>query len=240
MNSLANRGAIVTGGGTGIGRAVAVAMAREGARVVVCGRRREPLDSAVEAIKEAGGEGLAVQADVSQAGDVRRLVDTAVAAYRTVDILINNAGIGCGRQIHEHDIEDWERVMAVNLDGPFLMARAVLPLMRKQRRGEIVNIGSESGLEYYEGNGAYGVAKHALNALSEFIQRENQTLGIRVNTICPGMVITELTEGEPGLNQAKCLYPEDIADLVIWLLSRRANVKIGRPILIQTMENPRE
>lgn len=93
-------------------------------------------------------------------------------------------------------------------------------------------------MEHYEGNGAYGVSKHALNALSEYIQRENQEEGIRVNTICPGMVVTEMTEGEPGLDHDKCLYPEDIADLVVWLVSRRQNVKIGRPILIQTMENP--
>jgi 3alpha(or 20beta)-hydroxysteroid dehydrogenase len=89
-------------------------------------------------------------------------------------------------------------------------------------------------------DGAYGVAKHALNALTEYIQRENQGLGIRVNAICPGMVITEMTQDSPGLNHDKCLYPQDIADLVIWLLTRRANVKIGRPILIQTMKNPWE
>jgi NAD(P)-dependent dehydrogenase (short-subunit alcohol dehydrogenase family) len=128
--------------------------------------------------------------------------------------------------------------MAINLRGPFLMARAVLPLMRAQRRGHIVNISSESGLEYYPGNGAYGVSKHALNALAEYIQRENQELGIRVDTICPGMVVTEMSRETPRLDHSKCLYPEDIADLVMWLLSRRPNVKIGTPILIQTMENP--
>jgi NAD(P)-dependent dehydrogenase (short-subunit alcohol dehydrogenase family) len=130
--------------------------------------------------------------------------------------------------------------MAVNLRGPFLTARVVLPLMREQGGGHIINISSESGLEYYQGNGAYGVAKHALNALGEYIQRENQELGVRVDTVCPGMVITEMTEGSPGLDHDKCLYPEDIADLVLWLLTRRPNIKIGRPVLIQTMENPWE
>ena len=94
------------------------------------------------------------------------------------------------------------------------------------------------GLEYFPGNGAYGVSKHALNALAEYIQRENQELGIRVDTICPGMVVTEMSRDTPGLDHGKCLFPEDIADLVVWLLSRRPNVKIGTPILIQTMENP--
>lgn len=238
MNALNGQTAIVTGGGTGIGQAVALALAREGTRVVVCGRRPAPLQQTAAAIRESGGQGLAVQADVAQAGDVERLVQTAVETFGPVDILVNNAGIGGGSYIHEHDLEDWDRVLAVNLRGPFLLARAVLPAMRARRQGQIINISSESGLEYYRGNGAYGVAKHALNALSEFIQRENQELGIRVNTICPGMVVTEMTEGSPGLDHDRCLYPEDIADLVLWLLTRRSNIKIGRPVLIQTMENP--
>lgn len=238
MSSLDGRAAIVTGGGTGIGQGIALALAREGVKVVICGRRTGPLQATVEAIQAAGGEGRAVQADVASAGDVERLVQRTVDAHGTVDILVNNAGVGGGDQIHQHDIEDWDRVMAVNLRGPFLMARAVLPLMRSQRRGHIVNISSESGLETYRGNGAYGVSKHALNALAEYIQWENQELGIRVDTICPGMVVTEMSRGTTGLDHSKCLYPEDIADLVVWLLGRRLNVKIGTPILIQTMENP--
>ena len=238
MNELKGKIAVVTGGGTGIGEGVAIALAREGAKAVICGRRAEPLERSLEAIKEAGGDGIAIEADVSKVEDVDRLVRTTLETYESVDILVNNAGIGGMGYIHEHDIDTWDQVMAVNLRGPFLTARAVLPLMRVKRSGHIVNISSESGLEYYQRNGAYGVAKHALNALGEYIQRENQELGIRVDTICPGMVITEMTEGAPGLDHDKCLYPEDIADLVIWLLTRRTNIKIGRPLLIQTMENP--
>jgi 3-oxoacyl-[acyl-carrier protein] reductase len=240
MNRLEKRIAIVTGGGTGIGQGIAVALAREGAKVVVSGRRAEPLERTVRSIKQAGGEALAVQADMSSVADVQRLVKSAVDSYGTIDILINNAGVGGGDFIHQHDVEDWDRVMAINLRGPFLAARAVLPIMRAQRRGDIVNISSESGLEYYTGDGTYTVAKHALNTLSELIQRENQDYNIRVNTVCPGMVVTEMTENTRGLNHAKCLYPEDIADLVVWLVTRRPNVKIGRPVLIQTMENPWE
>jgi len=238
MTRLNAQVAIVTGGGSGIGQGVAEALAREGAKVVVCGRRAEPLKRTVTAIEEVGGDGLAVQADVSQVEDVARLVRQTIEAYGRVDILINNAGIGGSGAIHEHDIDTWDRVMAVNLRGPFLTARAALPLMREQGRGHIVNISSESGLEHYHGNGAYGVAKHALNALGEYIQRENQELGIRVDTICPGMATTEMTENSTGLDHDKCLYPDDITDLVIWLLTRRPNIKIGRPVLIQTMENP--
>ncbi len=135
---------------------------------------------------------------------------------------------------------DWDRVMSVNLRGAFLMAREVLRIFREQKSGHIINISSESGFEYYPEDGSYGLSKHALNDMGEYIQRENQELNIRVNTICPGMVVTEMTENSPGLDLEKCLYPEDIADLALWLLTRRPNVKIGTPILIQTMLNPWE
>jgi NADP-dependent 3-hydroxy acid dehydrogenase YdfG len=238
MNRLSGKVVIITGGGTGIGRGVALMLSAEGCKVVLCGRRESRLDEAIKSIRAEGGEGLYVEADVSEAGDVERLVKVTQESYGRVDILVNNAGIGGGGQIHAHDIQDWDRVMAVNLRGPFLTSRAVLPLMRAQKKGHIINVSSESGLEYYQGNGAYGVSKHALNALGEFIQRENQEYGVRVDTICPGMVVTEMTQGSQGLDHSKCLYPDDIAELVLWLLTRRQNIKIGTPILIQTMENP--
>jgi 3alpha(or 20beta)-hydroxysteroid dehydrogenase len=177
---------------------------------------------------------------VSLEKDVDRVISSAMDVFGTVDILVNNAGIGGGGAIHEHSVNDWDQILAVNLRGPFLMCRAVLPVMRSKRSGQIFNISSESGLEFYPEDGAYGVSKHALNAMGEYIQRENQDFNIRVNTICPGMVVTEMTEGAMGLDLTKCLYPDDIADLVLWLLSRRTNIKIGRPVLIQTMKNPWE
>ena len=238
MEELSKKIAIITGGGTGIGQGVALQLASEGTKVVICGRRESRLEEVLGAIRDQGGEGLAYQADVSDAEDVDRLVRKTQQAYGDIDILINNAGIGGGGAIHNHDIQTWDEVMAVNLRGPFLTSRAVLPGMRAKGQGHIINISSESGLEYYQGDGAYGVSKHALNALGEFIQRENQDFGVRVDTICPGMVITEMSKDSKGLDHSKCLYPEDIADLVVWLLTRRQNIKIGAPILIQTMENP--
>jgi 3-oxoacyl-[acyl-carrier protein] reductase len=240
MEELSGKVGIVTGGGTGIGRGVAIMLAAQGCKVLLCGRRIAPLDETLKVILEQGGQAAAVSADVSDEEDVERVVGIALKEFDKVDILVNNAGIDGGGRIHVHDIHIWDQVMAINLRGPFLTARAVLPLMREQKHGHIINISSESALEHYEGDGAYGVAKHGLNALSEFIQRENQELGIRVDTICPGMVVTEMTENSAGLDQSKCLYPEDIAELVEWLLTRRANIKIGTPILIQTMKNPWE
>ncbi len=239
-NRLQGKIAIVTGGGSGIGRGVALALAEEGSKVVVCGRRLNRLDEAVEAIRNQGGEALALQADISNEADVKRLVQLTLETYDHIDILINNAGVDGGTSAHQLDAAEWDRIMSINLRGVFLATRYVLPHMRLQRSGHIINISSESGLEYYTGDAAYGTSKHALNAFGEYVQRENQDLNIRVNTICPGMVVTEMTENSAGLDHAKCLYPEDIADLAIWLLTRRPNVKIGTPILIQTMLNPWE
>lgn len=230
--------AVITGGGSGIGRGLALALAAEGAKVVVCGRRVNKLEETVQAVLERGGEAQLIQADVSIEEDVDRLVEFTLEHYGHIDILINNAGVYDGAAVHNIRPETWDRIMDVNLRGPYLVTRAVLPHMRTRQTGHIINISSESGIGYEDGDGAYGTSKHALNAFAEYVQRENQGLNIRVNTICPGMVVTEMTENDEGLNHEKCLYPEDIADLAIWLLTRRENIKIGLPILIQTMLNP--
>lgn len=240
MVDLGGKTAVLTGGGTGIGRGIASALIQEGVTVVVTGRRREPLEDFVAEALAAGGQAMAAPGDVSIPEDAQRIIQQVVNEYGSVDFLINNAGVGGGSSIHNHDVALWRTILSINLDGPFLMSRYALPVMRNAGSGHIINISSESGLEYYPGSGAYGVSKHALNALSEYIQRENQDLNIRVDTICPGMVVTEMTHDRPGLDHGKCLYPEDIADLVLFLLTRRPNIKIGTPILIQTMLNPWE
>lgn len=238
MNALQGKGAIITGGGTGIGKAIATLLASEGASVLICGRRVEQLNDVLATYHPSAGKIAILQADVSEEEDVKRIIDTALNTFHRVDILVNNAGIDGREYIHEHHVEVWDRVMATNLRGPFLMARYLLPVMRAQKSGFIINIGSEAGLEIYEGHGAYGVAKHALITLGEYIQKENQELGIHVNTICPGVVLTDMIRDEPNLHPEKSLSPEEIADLVLWLVTKRPNVKFGTPILIQTMENP--
>jgi 3-oxoacyl-[acyl-carrier protein] reductase len=240
MNSLRDKVAIITGGGSGIGRGIAESLAAEGVKVVVCGRRKHKLEETIAAITSQGGTAMAVQADVADDADIRRLVETTINTYGRIDILVNNAGVDGGKPVHQLDADEWDRIMAINLRGVFLAVRYVLPHLRARRSGHIINISSESGIEHYEGDGAYGTSKHALNAFAEYVQRENQDFNIRVNTICPGMVVTEMSENSPGLNHEKCLYPEDIADLALWLLTRRDNIKIGTPVLIQTMLNPWE
>lgn len=231
MLTLKGKVAIVTGGGTGIGRAIALALAEEQVRVVVCGRRREPLVETAAEIEARGGAALALTADISQEEEVARLVNQAGPA----DILINNAAMGGGKYLHEVTVEEWDKMMAVNVRGPFLMARAVLPSMRQRKQGHIINISSEVAVGYYAGSGAYGVSKHALNALGEVMQRENRAFGVHVNTICPGLVATEALPGNPYLDRANCLQPADIADVVIWLLTAP---EVVQPIVLQSMASP--
>ncbi len=239
MNNLEGKVAIVTGGGSGIGEGIAVALAAAGAQVTICGRREASLARVAGAIRAAGGQVHAVAADVSQASDVVRVVGETLNTFGGLHILINNAAIDApDAPIHEYPVAAWDEVMAINLRGPFLMARECLPILRRQGEGHIINISSEAGLEVYAESGAYLVSKFALNALGELLQVENQEAGIRVNTICPGMVVTEMSQDAPGLAHERCLYPADIADLALFLLTRRPNVKIGRPVLIQTMLNP--
>lgn len=238
--SLNHKVAIITGGGSGIGRGIALALAKEGVSITVCGRRIAPLQKTIDEIHNLNGKAIAVQADVTSSSAVERLVKETLKEYGKIDFLINNAGISIRGETHQLKIEEWDQIIQTNLRGVFLVSRQVIPHMRAHKSGHIINISSEAGIEYYQKSTAYGVSKHALNAFGELLQRENQELNIRVNTICPGMVVTEMTEDSTGLDKNKCLFPEDIADLVTWLLTRRSNIKIGTPILIQTMQNPWE
>ena len=238
--SLNHKVAIITGGGSGIGRGIALALAKEGVSITVCGRRIASLQKTIDEIHNLNGKAIAVQADVTSSSAVERLVKETLKEYGKIDFLINNAGISIRGETHQLKIEEWDQIIQTNLRGVFLVSRQVIPHMRAHKSGHIINISSEAGIEYYQKSTAYGVSKHALNAFGELLQRENQELNIRVNTICPGMVVTEMTEDSTGLDKNKCLFPEDIADLVTWLLTRRSNIKIGTPILIQTMQNPWE
>lgn len=240
MKQLTGKVAIITGGGSGIGRATALALSQEGARVVVCGRKPETIAETRHLVEQQDGECLDVTANISQEEDVNHLIETVQATFGAVHILVNNAGVSGRGQIHEHDLNTWDKVLATNLRGPFMMCRAVLPLMRAQKQGEIINIGSEMAMENYKGSGAYGIAKHGLLDLSEVIQKENQAYGIRVNTICPGWTYTEMTHSIPQLNPEKTLYPQDIAGMVVWLVKLRPGVRIARPILMLPMIDPWE
>jgi len=200
---LRDQTAIVTGGGTGIGRGVALALARAGCKVMVCGRRAAPLQDTVDEIRSAGGQADFITADMAQEKDILTVVEKTKARFGSLHILINNAAVYLGEESDQLPVDAWDQTMAVNLRGPYLLIRAALPEMRAQRSGHIINISSESGLNYYRNDLIYGLSKHALNDLGEYIQQENQDFNIRVNTICPGMVVTPMSEGSASLDRSK-------------------------------------
>ena len=237
FTELKNKTALISGGGSGIGRAICLMLADSGVNIVICGRRIEPLEETLKNIKNKGGQGLALQADVSREEDVQQVVEQTLKTYGRLDILVNNAAVNGQAPIHIQNLQEWDKVLAVNLRGPFLLARAVLPIMRQQKEGDILNISSESGLAHYRSSGAYGVSKHALNDLAEYIQAENLKYGIRVFTICPGFVNTDMV-GDLALDPQKALQPEDVADLALWMLSRRRGLRIGTPVWLAPTQDP--
>ena len=244
MTRLAGKVALITGGGTGIGRSTALAFAREGARVAVAGRRVEKLQDAVAEIKAAGGEGIAVACDVSRAAEAQNAVAKAVATFGKLDVLVNNAGVLSVSTIEEIPEEEWDSLMAANLKGPFLMCRAALPEFRKVGGGAIVNIGSVLGLVAMKKRAAYCASKGGVTLLTKAIAIDHGHENIRANCICPSIVETDLVrelfktpEGERAKRDRLATIPlgrfgkpADIAELAVFLGSDESSWLTGAAI----------
>lgn len=188
---LSGRVAIVTGGGTGIGRATAILLAERGADVAICGRRLDKVEEAVARVREQGRRALAVQADVRDAQDCRRLMETVAAELGRIDILVNNAGGAHGHVgLAKMDLAKWDRDVQLNLSAAMYCAQAALPHLR-ETRGCIVNISSMAGVNGTQGVGAYSAAKAGLQMFTRVAASEWGPYGIRVNCIACGMIATE-------------------------------------------------
>src|SRR5437762_9714219 len=185
VTRLSGKVALITGGGTGIGRATALAFAREGASVTVAGRRLEKLREVISEVQKQGGAGLAMECDVSRAKDVERAVKGTVERFGRLNVLVNNAGTLHVSTVEGISEEEWDRVMAVNVKGPFLMSRAVLPEFRKCGGGVIVNLGSVLGLVAVKGSAAYWSSKGAVTMVTKSMALDHAHEKIRVNCICP-------------------------------------------------------
>jgi NAD(P)-dependent dehydrogenase (short-subunit alcohol dehydrogenase family) len=220
--------AIITGGSTEIAGAVALALAREGVQVCLCGRQADLLELAANKIKAIGWNCLTIVSDLESLEAAKSVLEQARATFGCLDILILVSPFWAGGQIHNHSVKAWDLVLNANLREPFLMARAVLPLFREQKHGEIMAIGSDSALGIYQQDGAYGVAMHALTTLMELIRVENADFGIRTHILSPGVALTLDTdsEGKPALTVSH------VAEWVIWLLSRPAHLRGNGPILV--------
>ncbi len=193
MSALAGRGALVTGGGRGIGRAIAETLAGAGAAVVVAARSTGELEEAAAAIRHGGGEVHAVVCDVTDPAAVDRLAARATELLGRVDILVNNAGASDSQPLHALSLEQWNAAFAVNATSAFLCMRALLPPMVEQRAGRVVTVASVAGLTGAPYIAAYTAAKHAAVGLVRAVAAEVAGTGVTVNAVCPGFVDTDMT-----------------------------------------------
>ena len=244
---LKGKAVIVTGGGAGIGEAIARAFADDGCRVVVAGRRKEPIERVAAAIS-----GLAVQTDVSKEADVAALIGACEAAFGRLDVLVNNAAVvGPTVGVAEEDVAAWDETFAINVRGVVLCIKHAAPLLRKTR-GAIVNISSIAGLKANPRRGAYAASKHAVLGLTQAAAYELGSDGVRVNAVCPGGVDTEmfrellpLRKGSDGMSVEQLVEdagagnalgrlatPEDVAKASLFLASAAAGAITGQHLAV--------
>ncbi len=233
--------ALVTGAGSGIGRATSLVLAREGATIVVSDVNADGGEETLSAIKDMGGDGMFVHADVSRASDVAALVEATVKAYGRLDCSYNNAGIEgyIGGRLHEYPEDIWDRLMDINVKGVWLCLKYEIPQMLKQGGGAIVNTASAAGLVGSRQMSAYSASKHAVVGLTKSAALEYAKDGIRVNAVCPGIIDTPMMDrlvagrddyaasiptrqpiGRKGT-------PDEIAEAVAWLCSDAASLVTG-------------
>ena len=212
--------AIVTGAGRGIGRAVALAFAREGAAVALAARTVSELEAVADQICRASGRALIVPADVIREESVAALVEKVLAEFKKVDILVTAAGVAAFAPLVDTKPEDWDRMMAVNVRGVFLACRAVLSPMMKQRGGTIINIVSVAAKRTIPGAAAYAASKHAVLGLTQVLAEEIRPHGLRVGALSPGAVDTALWDAVPNPpDRSRMLRPEDVAEAALLMAS---------------------
>jgi 3-hydroxybutyrate dehydrogenase len=188
------RTAVITGGGRGVGAAVAARLARAGARVIVSARTAAQLEQVAGALRAEGHDVHGVPCDVAEPASVDRLAASAMERLGHVDILVNNAGTAIAAAVHKTTVDDWNRILAVNATGAFLCLRALLPGMLERRWGRVVNVASIAGLTADRYMGAYAASKHALVGLTRAAAAEAAPHGVTVNAVCPGYLDTEMTQ----------------------------------------------
>ena len=240
---LENKVAIITGAGSGIGRATAILFAKEGAKVVVADLNEEGGNQTIEEIKKNGGEAVFVKTDVSKSADIDNMIKTAIENYQKVDILFNNAGIAPMGKIEEFSESDWDKVIDVDLKGVFLGSKRVIPEMEKNGKGKIISTASIAGLVGFEGVSGYCAAKGGIVNLTRELALECASKKINVNAIAPGIIDTAMTkdilsdsEQKKGM-QAQTPYPrlgapDDIAYAALYLASNESDFVTGHTLVV--------
>jgi NAD(P)-dependent dehydrogenase (short-subunit alcohol dehydrogenase family) len=243
--------AIVTGGTSGIGRATALLFAREGAKLIIVGRREAEGAKALEKIRDLGGQGVFVKADVSKADQVMAMVGSAIEAYKQIDILFNNAGIlpeASKRPMAEITEDVWDQIMAVNLKGVFLTSKYVIPEMMRNGGGSIINTSSNVGHIAMLNRSAYGASKGGVTLLTKAMALDYARYNIRVNCVCPGMIETEMAgdfinkarKDEKMWSEIIAKFPlgrigtpDDVAYAVLFLASDESSWITGSSLMVE-------
>lgn len=240
---LADKVALVTGGGSGIGRAICLRFAREGARIVVADIVESRAQETVGMIEQAQGQAIAVRADVANRAEVEAMASAALEAFGQVDVLVNNAAISAGADLLSVDEETWDRVVSVVLKGVFLCSRALLPSMIARGSGAIVNISSVNGLTGL-GEESYSAAKAGVINLTKNLAIAYAPRGIRANAICPGTVQTPIWDARLAIDPAifdklskwyplgRVAQPDDIANAALFLASDEASFITGEALTV--------
>jgi len=237
VTPLANQVAMVTGAGRGIGAAIARKLAALGARVVLCGRTRNTLESTAAAIRSAAGKAQVEQCDVTDLNSVQNLSASVEKTFGRLDILVNNAGVGSfAGPLHEMTPQAWEKILNTNLRGVFFCIRAFAPMMIRAESGHIVNISSLAGKNALPNGAAYAASKWGLNGLSYSVAEELRAHKIRVSVICPGSVETDLGP-HTGKDPNKMLQSEDVAHVVAMLVTQEPR-SFASEVLLRPTQKP--
>ncbi|MFD2603239.1 3-ketoacyl-ACP reductase [Flavobacterium suzhouense] len=229
MQSLKNKNALITGAGKGIGKAIALALAEEGTNVILLARTTADLEQTAAHAQAFGVKTLVLTADIADINSVNQAVEKAIAEFKTIDILINNAGVGKFGKFLDLTPEEFENIIKVNLFGIYYATRAVLPGMIEQQSGDIINISSTAGLRGAALTSAYSASKFAVLGLTESLMQEVRKHNIRVTALTPSTVATDmaldlnLTDGNPE----KVMQAEDVAELII------AQLKLNKRVFIK-------
>jgi NAD(P)-dependent dehydrogenase (short-subunit alcohol dehydrogenase family) len=238
-----NKIALVTGGSYGIGKATAIAFAQRGAKVIIADWMEDPNQDVIKTIKALGGEVVFIKCDVSNSSQVKALVEKTVSSFGRLDYAFNNAGIeGASASTHECTEENWEKVIGVNLKGVWLCMKYEIAQMLKQGKGAIVNNASIAGLVGFQNIPAYVASKHGVIGLTQNAALEYAKLGIRVNTVCPGVIRTPMIDRFTGKSKevekqfetmepvGRLGAPEEVAEAVVWLCSDASSFITGDAI----------
>jgi len=245
MQNIKGKIIAITGASSGMGKAIAIELAKNGAKVVLGARRTEQLLQIVDEIKSKGGEAIFTQIDVKNKADLVRLVNEAVEQYGKLDVIVNNAGVSQLSRIDELDIEGWEEMIDVNLKGVLYGMAAAIPVFKQQQSGHIVNIISTSGIKIVPMQGVYAGTKNAIRTIAEAFRQESDG-NIRITGISPGLVKTDFannikneemkTAVQRGMEQI-AIDPIAIANAVIYAVSQPMGVEIGDIVIRPSKQN---